>query len=1456
MPNSDNATETTLQLYTVPQRIQTKALDLLQEMVLDGREMADGNNPTTFLLEFASTLAAGITNEMSQTFSALYPSRALTTSDLYRHMSDYDYVNLFSTPSTTTISVALNRDYLILNAVRYGNTDYKKIVIPEYSTFKIGEYQFGIHYPIEIQIKEARKNGSIDYDNCLISTQWDLSNENPLMLMESNVIENRTYMREGINLLCLSIPVHQFTATLFKEDTVASTGFTKRYEYPDKFYAARIFHYYKGEWVELAQTLSDIVYDPDVATVKLSVLVDINTLQIDIPQVYFSRNQIGSKIRVYLYTTKGKLDLDISAYSAEQFTASFLFNDEVIDDTYSSMLKRIPYCQVVPLAKRINGGSDGLTFQEMRDRVVHDSTYTLLITMADIANYFQDQGFIAKRYIDNLTNRIYLAQKVMTDKTGVMISAGDETAVFHNDVFHHVVDEETGYTEVENYRTIKYINDRSYMILPTTVYKYDQGSNTVTPMDNAWMDRLDDMSAAEKVELLNSGLYTYTPFHLKLTVTNTVPVASYYDLMDPKITKTTFVDENTNITSQISIYSSSIVHMDNGTGGYRLVITLYKTSDLDKVTVLAEDGISPNIQLVLKTETADGESVYMYGQYAGTINGRDAFVFDFSTTYRLNENDELDISSFNSMTSGLNTTVDIPLVNEYKLMFFVARQYIPSVLSMVGVDVSQFPPDMGVGGIVWLATQKFTLSLGEAINTLFTNVSVNVESQQYQRYPTTVYATYTSPVYERYTLEDVGTGESTDEYYGKITEAQVGLYKYPLKLVHDEGEVILDPVADETIPPACTLQIYREDEETGETVEDNYPLYLQEVYTSTSQPTNVWKPPTDKFKAYNKDNKWSIEIVDVLKYALDDIGEESNTKGQVASYKDLRIKFRDKTVKVGGKSVKTKESYDPHAGQMFMFVKDATGDYSTPENEFLLTEPKTEKKGNTDVVLDSPGYAGALYRRNPEYTNFDYTQYQYRLATDPQAKDLTAEVLEQIYAELDSTNDHDAVARKYSIAKSVLNKLKTSVRSPWIKVISAENSKALKDYWEGRKINNNKAADIFAIQQKLGRIPAYATWEDLTKANGSIKEGDIVWVEDITGANGSKTGSLLKDLPVTGIQTQGALVQKKNSGWTWIITGPYKMTCVAAVISVNTFSGFAYLIKNDTTKRYLMLVSYDQGDILNIDYKSFTWAEVDRWPWEIARHWVDVATGTNAMIDVDMDLNTSAKVAQHGGDVELDENGNLIGVITDMNGDPIPEDDEYADTRQIIYNVRTLQVDYKLLFSTEAHHLNYRQDVLELLRSYFSTINTARASLLERTDLYFSPIRTMGYAEFKGTNAEVETMSLDITMGFRLYVQGYVANSADNRDAIMNNVLSIIDTHLAAGSISTTQLAEEIRTSLSDTVQFVENLGINGDPELRILILNESMEECIPHLKQQLYLDDANQIKVNRGVMIEYVSID
>jgi len=101
MSITDENLNATLQLYANPLSIQTNALTRLQESVLNGAEVKDGNNVFTFLLEFMATMTAGAAGEAVNNFSSLYPSKAMTSADLYKHMSDFDYVNLYSTPATT-----------------------------------------------------------------------------------------------------------------------------------------------------------------------------------------------------------------------------------------------------------------------------------------------------------------------------------------------------------------------------------------------------------------------------------------------------------------------------------------------------------------------------------------------------------------------------------------------------------------------------------------------------------------------------------------------------------------------------------------------------------------------------------------------------------------------------------------------------------------------------------------------------------------------------------------------------------------------------------------------------------------------------------------------------------------------------------------------------------------------------------------------------------------------------------------------------------------------------------------------------------------------------------------------------------------------------------------------------------------------------------------------------------
>ena len=207
---SDSAAEETLQAYTNPLSIQAKALDDLSNRVLDGNVVSDGNNPFTFLTEFSANMTAHLVNKACDCFNHLYPENAQTATELYKHLSDFDYIGLYSTPATTTVEIVFDRKFLIdhaINVTQDINDEaskmsgvYSKIIIPQYSKCTIGDRIFGLMYPIEIRVRKAIKENKIDYANSVITVAWDTTYKNPLMSLNSYILEHRDFVRDSQSL--------------------------------------------------------------------------------------------------------------------------------------------------------------------------------------------------------------------------------------------------------------------------------------------------------------------------------------------------------------------------------------------------------------------------------------------------------------------------------------------------------------------------------------------------------------------------------------------------------------------------------------------------------------------------------------------------------------------------------------------------------------------------------------------------------------------------------------------------------------------------------------------------------------------------------------------------------------------------------------------------------------------------------------------------------------------------------------------------------------------------------------------------------------------------------------------------------------------------------------------------------------------------------------------------------
>lgn len=107
-----------------PTNIAIKALNEIENRLNGKITIADPNAPFCHLLEFGSSIAAQVINAMDTKFPLLYPKRAETMEDLYNHMSDFDYLRLYSTPARSAIRLYLPKKFLIDSAIEY-NANYK-----------------------------------------------------------------------------------------------------------------------------------------------------------------------------------------------------------------------------------------------------------------------------------------------------------------------------------------------------------------------------------------------------------------------------------------------------------------------------------------------------------------------------------------------------------------------------------------------------------------------------------------------------------------------------------------------------------------------------------------------------------------------------------------------------------------------------------------------------------------------------------------------------------------------------------------------------------------------------------------------------------------------------------------------------------------------------------------------------------------------------------------------------------------------------------------------------------------------------------------------------------------------------------------------------------------------------------------------------------------------------------
>lgn len=287
-------------------------------------------------------------------------------------------------------------------------------------------------------------------------------------------------------------------------------------------------------------------------------------------------------------------------------------------------------------------------------------------------------------------------------------------------------------------------------------------------------------------------------------------------------------------------------------------------------------------------------------------------------------------------------------------------------------------------------------------------------------------------------------------------------------------------------------------------------------------------------------------------------------------------------------------------------------------------------------------------------------------------------------------------------------------------------------------------------------------------------------------------------------------------------------------------------------------IEYHLGDRLD---KFWSNGIVTQGEVEYERHEVDVPrVYRNDVYDTDsygifIVEEDNLKILHHAGDPVLDEKGNPL--LLARKGDVVINDDgtpKIKLARRIKRQLDLFMLDGVYYFATDDNDITYRNRIGAIVRDYIvDDLKDIGNRLLENTNLYFYPKRTMGEAVLiidGGLELREQTrMSFDVTyyMDEAHYLQ------TDIRQAIIDMTTEVINAQLADVNVSTSNIISTLRERAAGDIIAVElgRLGSREDHKFTTYTPKDGSVRC--SVKRIIKLQPDKTFKVVEDININFV---
>ena len=739
-------------------------IDVLSE-VMDGTiDLVDPSNPLIHLLEVSAVQTAANAQEAVRLLRKQYPTLAQDASDLYHHMSDRDYLSRFATPVDSTATLVFQWDQLKNQMVYDAEEECHKAIVPRDSIITVDGVTFMMLYPVVIRL----------YENGVLNVSYDNTIPSPVFTLRTNIIQARVSTdTQNVKWLFFDVKVLQLAAKTVLDTVTVGKRLNLSVPFTDSFYMVRAYFQSNATgktWYEMLTTHSDLVYDHSKPTVVLKV-VD-NVVNIMLPTVYQQSGLVSGAVRFDVFTTKGKVSYNFSNYQPDSFQLKLQALDEYRDlSIYTAALATVSIHALID--KTVNGGTEGLSFEQLRARVINNSTGDPIIpvTNLQLQSLVENRGFDIVKNVDTLTNRIFLASQKLpypSDTrllTAANISIG--TIVLNLEYLK----------EHQNVR----INGKRWTLLSNNLYREDNG--VIKLLQDKQVHGLYAMGLDEVVKELNTYRYLYSPFYYVLDNTEAEFTTRVYELDNPKIQDLNFIRQNETLQLVVN------------TGNYKLE----KIPDGYRLTIITSSGafykqLSDGVVGMQLAFYQPGEKVMAHQN--GVLVGRTdkderIYQFDITTNYEIDADDNIRITS--AVIPGLdNVSVKTNIFSTFHLFYTttsLTTGYRPDESDAL-INKLLLPT-----GSVAVTHEEIDLQLGLALKNLWSRCRSLPTGVTYKRYLSDIPMQYTEDIYEK----DPITGSLFKVVDGKLTYLKLHgigdvVYDENNQVVykHRKGDVMLD----------------------------------------------------------------------------------------------------------------------------------------------------------------------------------------------------------------------------------------------------------------------------------------------------------------------------------------------------------------------------------------------------------------------------------------------------------------------------------------------------------------------------------------------------------------------------------------------------------------------------------------------------------------------------------------